>query len=296
MEVDKLLFWMKKKPIPDNHIPVTPVELDNILAIIRYWYGIEVDHWINSEASKYRVMLRISDFASQKDFQRLSQYFSESVNEAKRLNKSSDTAEREDFDGTFADFLGVTVEEKQGDDGKEKLLEVSRLVSACRIHYPVKNWFFFTDERQYDRCDIDLFLVFKNFGETEKEHIVRLKLRILEDDKLAVVGFEANNRVFDKDFSFLTYGLKVLNEIDQRILDKYREGKRDEWASLEGENWFFYECESDEEARILHGVNETLDIGSRLNGKFVEFKMQEHDIPGLLSYVKAGLPHQVFSL
>lgn len=287
---------MKKKPIPDNHFPVSPVELDNILTIIRYWYGIEVDHWINSEAGKYRVMMRISDFGSQKDFQRLSQYFKESVIEADRLKKSGDSEEREDFDGTFADFLGVKVEERQDESEKDNVLEVSRLVSACRIHYPVKNWFFFTDERQFDRCDIDVILLFKTFGETEKENTVRLKLRILGDDKLAIIGFEANNRVFDNDFSFLSYGLKVLNEIDQRILDKYREGKRDEWSSLQGDNWFYYECANEEEAGILHGVNETLDIMSRLNGKFVEFKMQEHDIPGLLSYVKAGLPHQIFSL
>ena len=291
-----MLFWMKKKPVPENHIPITPVELDDILTIMRYWYGIEVDNWINSEASKYEVILQISDFGSSRDMERLHQYYIEAINQAKQLKGSSDPHEKEDFDGTFGDFLGVEVKKISGKNEKDSAVVVNRVIPACRIHYPVKNWFFFTDEKQYNRCDIDFYMKFRPFGEKGEERYIRFELRVLEEDKLAITRFEANKRVMDKNFDFLTFGLKVLNEIDERILEKYRDGKRADWSSLEKENWFFFECLSEEEAKILNGVNESLEIESYQKGKIVEFKMQEHDIPGLISYVRAGLPHQVFAL
>lgn len=289
-------FGAKQEPIPDHHKPISLTQLDNLLTVLRYWYGVEVDNWINSEASRYTVIMRIDHFKSSKDLKRLHDYFKEAVKEAESMQGSQDPIDFLDFQGTYADFIGVEVNAIKSLKGAKggDILDIRRLIPACKIHYPVKNWFFFTDEKRYYPCQIKLTLSFEPFGEGGGKNSATIKLRILEDNVLAVTGFESAYRNFDQNFNFLFRGLDTLEEIDNRIAEKYSTGKRDIKASPRSIDWFLFECMSESEAIVLNGINQTLGIESYQKDKLVEFKMEEFDIPGLISYVRAGLPQYIF--
>ncbi|MCD4782415.1 MAG: hypothetical protein K8T10_01155 [Candidatus Eremiobacteraeota bacterium] len=292
-----MVFWKKEEKLPESWVPITLAELDNILTVLRYWYGVEVDHWINSEASRYRTIMRITNFGKKKDCERLFDYFDEAQIEASNLNESTDPLDQSEFDGIFGDFLGVepTILDGHEKEDRAGVLEVTKLVSSCKVHYPVKNWFFFTDEKRYYRCEISITLSFQSFGEEAGWNDATIKLRILGEDRLAIVGFHSTHKDFDNDFHFLKDGINVLDEIDMRIAKKYLTGKRPEKSSPRKPDWFLFACDSEEEAIILNGINNTLEIESCQKGKKVEFKMDEFDIPGLISYVRTGLPHFIFS-
>lgn len=287
--------FFKKGKLPDESFTLDPLALDDLLTVLRYWYGIEVDHWINSEASKYTTIMRISRFPGRKHLNKLHRYFEEAVREAEKLQGSRDPLDKEDFDGTFGDFLGVEVNLIEAVRGKRKndVLDVRRLVPACRVHYPVRNWFFFTDERPYYKCDIHLMLAFEPFGGEGGKNAVTLSLKVVDEDLLAVTGFESRWKKFKK-FKFLKKGVDLLREIDERIMQKHREGKRPPYFNPAKPDWFLFRCESEEEAVILNGLNHTLGHESFQEGDLVEFKMEEVDFPGLISYLRVGLPQHIF--
>ncbi len=286
------MFFSKRAKIPENAMILKLADLDDLLTVLRYWYGIEVDHWINSEASKYFSVLKVSKFPREKHLKRLFEYFKEAIEEAKRLRNSKDPIEKEDLAKTFASFLGAEVEVLE-ENGKKYLL-VKRLAPSCRVHHSVQNWFFFTDEKPYYKCDIKLSLIFVPFGEEDKKSTVTFDIKIFDEDQITIVGFESNGKKFD-DFSFLKKGLNIFREIDLRIAQKHKEGKRPEFFNPLKPDWFLFECESEEEAVILDDINITLGNESIHKGKKVEFKMEEVDIPGLISYLRAGLPHTIYS-
>jgi hypothetical protein len=295
--MQKVPFWKKeKKEPPENSIPINVEQLDNILTILRYWYGVEVDHWINSEASRYSLVMKISNFRKKGDLRRLHDYFAEAVSEAKKLRESDDPLEQMDYVGTFGDFINAQVSIIEGIKGSDKsdILDIRKMIPACKVHYPVNNWFFFTDEKQYHQCEVRMSIVFEPFGEGGGKNTATIKMRIAGEDRLDIIGFESTHKQFGSDFAFLRQGLDVLEEIDNRIAEKYRLGKRPERFSPRTPDWFVFECLSEDEALIFQGINETLGIESRLYDTKVEFKMEEFDIPGLISYLRAGLPHYIF--
>jgi len=296
LEGATLIFWKKEEKLPENHIPLTLEELDNLLTVLRYWYGIEVDHWINSEASRYNTIMKMTNFMKKKDCRRLFDYFDEAKKEAGKMRGSEDPIDQSDFDGTFGDFLGINVSiiEGQVEENKAGILEVKRLTGSCKLHYPVKNWFFFTDEKQYYCCKIFLTLSFQSFGERGGWNDATLKLRVIGEDQLAIVGFYSTHKNYDNYFQFLKDGIDILDEVDKRIAKKYATGERPPRFSPRKPDWYLFTCDSEEEAIILNGVNNTLQIESHQKGDKVEFKMEEFDIPGLISYIRAGLPYFIF--
>ncbi|MCE1245903.1 MAG: hypothetical protein LWY06_04600 [Firmicutes bacterium] len=293
-----MLFWKKPKQEPrEDSLTVTIEQLDNILTLLRYWYGVEADHWINSEASRYTLVMSISGFRKKGDMRRLHDYFAEAVSEAKKLKESDDPIEQLDYIGTYGDFLHaqVNVTEAPKGTGKSDILEIRKMVTSCRVHYPINNWFFYTDEKQYHQCDVKVGLIFEAFGEGGQKNGVMLTTKIIGEHYLELMEMESTHKKFGSDIKFLKEGLDVLEEIDNRIAEKYRLGKRPERYSPRTSDWFVFECASEDEALIFQGVNETLGIESFMAGKKVEFKMEEFDIPGLISYLRVGLPHYIFT-
>lgn len=288
-------FLKNKEPLPEHHIPINLDQLDNILTVLRYWYGIEVDRWLNSEASRYTVIMKINNFRKSGDLKRLQEYFLAAVEEARKLEGSKDPLDMMDFHGTFSDFLGVEVNRLEGISGTrgKDTLDVRRLIPACRVHYPLKNWFFFTDEKRYYNCNIRITLAFEPFGTEGSENSATLKLKPLGEEALAITGFETVVKNFDHNFGFLMDGVKALEGFDRQLSEQHKSDSRPVLSPLES-GWFTLKCRDENEAMILNGVNRNLDIPSHFNGSMVKFKVEEIDIPGLVSYVRAGISHYIF--
>lgn len=281
-------LWGRKKSVPENSVHLGTEALDDLAALMRLWYGIEVDHWIGSEASNYSVVLQVDDLPDTVRASELKQFFVEELQAdiAKSTTGDSECKPK-------AGRLCVEYIENAGSCKCRDVVELKQTAASCSEHVPIQPWLAFTEDRAYGNCDVYLVVRFRSFGEEEIKNALKFKLYIVEPYHLALVGFENMQRKFD-DFSFIEEGLLLFRKIETMIKEKHEEGDLKMYFSYLPDNRYLIPCVNEEEAMILDGINKTLGLESYYNKNFVKFQMEEMEIAGLLSYLRWGLPNNIF--
>ncbi|MFP4497395.1 MAG: hypothetical protein ACLFQV_04220 [Vulcanimicrobiota bacterium] len=284
------MFW-KQQNKKENMMEVSLHTLDDLTNLLKYWYCIEVDRWIDSEASKYKIKMLISG-RKRNELDKLHTYYKQKV-----LQLEQTTSKREILNTSLQDYRNIEINlEKYKTQGNyEYFLSLERQLESCRQNQSIIGWFEPLLDANNLSSSIQLIMDFKSFGPHGPKNTLIFDLVILGENLVGVTGFKSTKRVFEKS-NFLIDGLKVLKEFDERILEKHKEGKRNLSFNPTRPDWFVYECESEEEAIILNGLNQTLGNETYLKGEQVEFKTEEINIPGIFSYLKVGLPQEIFVL
>jgi hypothetical protein len=284
-----MIWWKPKKRELQNDIIIDPDDLDKLLIIFRCWYGIEVDNWINSEASRYTNVLRITNFPDRKEAVRLHLAFHKNIRKAKSGAKSAETPGNSDFEKAIAGFVKNVVQGRS-----QEVLEIRRKAPSCREHYPLGKWLFFLDDNAYRKCKLEVILEFEPFGSQSVWNVLTLELRSAGGGRLGLAGFHTLKKRF-QDLDFLIDGLLIFKQLEKQAAGQDEEISRWETYSRLDSGWFKYSCKNEDEAMVLDGLNKTLGLDSKCHGTFVKFQADEKDIPALVSYLRTGLPQNIFT-
>jgi hypothetical protein len=280
-------FLMQIEPettISPEEIQVDFTQIDEILAMLRYWHGIEVDNWIDSEACKYILSVKVTGFLTKKLSLHLHKYFEKIADEYDSGLETTD----------LSDVRILFREDSRGNPGKD-VLELSRVIESCRINCPVKDWLQFLTLPAYADCRIIISISFIPFGDENRKNEVILYLRVVNSEKLVITSFESSKGKFDY-FGFLKHGMHIYRDIARRIEKKREDGTLVSFMNPDNPSFFRFPCDDEEEAFILNGLNTTIGIESSVNANTVEFKLSSELIPALLSYFWMGLPQSIFIL
>jgi hypothetical protein len=284
-----MIWWKSQKQNIKNEIVIDTDDLDKLLVILRCWYGIEVDNWINSEASRYANVLRITNFPDRREAVRLHQSFHKTIRKAKSGGISAASQDDSDFDRAIAGFVKNVVKGRS-----QELLEIRRKAPSCREHYPLGKWLFFIDEGACRKCKIEVILEFEPFGSKSIWNVLTLELQNAGGGRLYLLGFHTLKKRFE-GLDFLIDGLEIFKKLDKQAEGKDEEIPPWETYSRLDNGWFKYSCENEEEAMLLNGLNRTLGLNSDCYGTFVKFQAEEKNIPVLISYLRTGLHQNIYT-
>jgi hypothetical protein len=284
-----MIWWKPKNKIPENEIVIDHDDLDKLLVILRCWYGIEVDSWINSEASRYANVLRITNFSGRSEAIRLHLLFHKAIRKTKPGQPGGKPSDVLDFKRAVAGFVKNVVKGRS-----QELLEIRRKAPSCKEHYPLAKWLFFLDESAYRNCRFEVILEFEPFGSKSIWNVLTLELRSAGSGNLLLKGFHTLKKRFE-DLDFLVNGLEIFKQLKKQAADEDEDIKFRETYSRLDAGWFKFTCKNEDEAMVLDGLNKTLGLNSSCYGTFVKFQAEENDIPALISYLRAGLPHNIFT-
>ena len=231
----------KLKGIPPGAVHLGPGAVEDLITMLAYWYGIEVDRWINSEASSYQVNMRVYNFAdtwARSDFAR---EFPEGIEKYRKDNEIGL------LDGEERDFTLTHLEERKKSPGGDSngSVAVNRKAFTCRVHMPVAHWLYFTGSSRWQDLIVDFLVNFRSFGSREPENKLRVDFMTADPYNLAITGFANNNRRF-VDYRFIQEGLLVFREIEQMLLEKNREGDLKKYFTYLPDNWIMYPCKTPE--------------------------------------------------
>lgn len=276
--------WDSIAGIPPGSIHLGTRALDDLLALLRAWYGIEADHWIDSEASSYRVILRICGFGSKAQARKLADEF-ESTQSRFGPIKEPPSGEVTPLSVQLTD--GVEKPEKNG------VLVIMQGGATCRAGFSIQNWFYFTEMWQYENCLMDLSVHFRSFGGGQVKNRIRMTLKPVEPYHLAITSFGNENRMF-VDYTFLRDGIEIFREVARMIEEKQLMGDVKKYFTLLPQDWILYPCSSEEDALLLSGICKNLGIECYFVEKFLKLRISQNLLPGLISYFISGLPQPVF--
>ncbi len=280
----------KLKGIPPGAVHLGPSAVEDLVAMLTYWYGIEADRWINSEASSYQVTMRVYNFFDEWARSDFAREFPRGIEEYRREMNI------QPLDGEERDFTRTHLEERTHSPGGDSSgsAGISRRAFTCRVHMPLAHWLYFTGNNRWQDCIIDFLVEYRSFGNREPENRIRVDFMMADPYNLAITGFANNNNRF-VDYWFLQEGLLVFREIEEMIREKHREGDLKKYFTYLPDNWIMYPCETPEDAMILEGICQGLKLPARSQENFVKFQLDSVDLPGLISYFRWGLPQGIFN-
>lgn len=281
--------WDNMAGIPPGSIHLGTPALNDLLALLRGWYGIEADRWIDSEASGYRVVLRIKNFSSGELAEKLADRFRETV---AAFNEKTEESIQSEQSRAISD-LSAELRPGTEKDETNGVLIVMRGGTAVKDSFSIQNWFYFTEMWQYENCRMDLTLQFRPLGEDIVTNRIRMTLKAVEPYHLAITSFGNNNRMF-VDYSFLEEAVEIYRAVSLMIREKEEMGDFRKYFTLLPQGWILYPCSSDEDALLLSGLCKNLGLECYFADNFLKLKIDRHLLPGLISYFISGLPRLIF--